>query len=178
MAIKSFSQSPFLIGDIANKVYGARMLHMEIRTATYSDADEGSLVLRRSIGELCGEDHGGDPAAIAGWISNKNPEMWRSWVDQEATELYVAIEAERILGVGMMNAEGEIMLNYVSPDARLRGVSKALLNHMETEARRLGLAECSLDSTKTARNFYQSAGYRCREGASKDDDRMTKSLVG
>lgn len=154
------------------------MLHMEIRSATYSDADEGGLVLRRSIEELCGEDHGGDPAAIAGWTSNKNPEMWRAWVDQEATELYVAIEAEHILGVGMMDAEGEIMLNYVSPDARLRGVSKALLNHMETEARRLGLTECSLDSTKTARSFYRSAGYRCREGASKIDDRMTKSVVG
>ena len=151
---------------------------MEIRTATYSDADEGSLVLRRSIEELCREDHGGDPAAIAGWTSNKNPEMWRAWIDQETTELYVAVDTARIVGVGMMDAEGEIMLNYVSPDARLRGVSKALLNHMEAEARRLGLTQCSLDSTKTARGFYQSAGYRCCEGASKDDDRMTKSVVG
>ena len=100
---------------------------MEIRKATHSDAEEGSLVLRRSIEELCHADHGGDPAIIAGWISNKTPAMWRTWVDQDAAELYVATEAGLILGVGMMNAKGEIMLNYVSPDARLRGVSKALL---------------------------------------------------
>jgi GNAT superfamily N-acetyltransferase len=150
---------------------------MEIRTATHLDAEEGSRVLRRSIEELCHQDHGGDPAIIAGCVGNKTAAMWRAWVDQEATELYVAAEAGRILGVGMMDAKGEIMLNYVSPDARLRGVSKALLGHMEGEARRVGVNECSLDSTKTARRFYQSAGYRCHEGASDGGDRMTKSLV-
>lgn len=151
---------------------------MEIRTATHSDAEQGSLVLRRSIEELCHQDHGGDPAIIAEWIGNKTAATWRAWIDQEATELYVATEASHILGVGMMDAKGEIMLNYVSPGARLRGVSKALLAHMEGEARRLGIKVCSLDSTRTARRFYDSAGYRCREGASDDEDRMTKLLVG
>jgi GNAT superfamily N-acetyltransferase len=150
---------------------------MEIRTATHLDAEEGSLVLRRSIEELCHQDHGGDPAIIAGWIGNKTAAMWRAWVDQEATELYVATEAGRVLAVGMMDTKGEIMLNYVSPDARLRGISKALLGHMEGEARRLGVNECSLHSTKTARRFYQSAGYRCREDGSGDGDSMIKSLV-
>jgi GNAT superfamily N-acetyltransferase len=149
---------------------------MEIRAATYSDAEEGSLVLRRSIEELCHHDHGGDPTIIAGWIGNKTADTWRAWVDQEASRLYVAVEAGRILGVGMMSVKGEIMLNYVSPDARLRGVSKALLGHMEAEAYRLGVTECSLESTRTARRFYQSFGYATREGISEDGAKMTKSL--
>ncbi len=68
------------------------------------------------------------------------------------------------------------MLNYVSPDARLRGVSKALLGRMEAEARFLGLAECGLDSTRTARTFYQSAGYLTPEGAGKNGQKLKKSL--
>jgi GNAT superfamily N-acetyltransferase len=149
---------------------------MEIRAATHSDAEEGSLVLRRSIQELCHEDHGGDPAIIAGWIGNKTAAMWHAWVDQAASRLFVAVEAGRILGVGMMDAKGEIMLNYVSPDARLRGVSKALLGHMEAEACRLGVMECRLESTRTARRFYRSAGYITCEGASESDEKMTKPL--
>lgn len=117
-------------------------------------------MLRRSIAELCQADHNGDKAAIAAWSANKTPEMWKVWVDQEATELYVAVEADRILGVGMLGRTGEIMLNYVAPDARWRGVSKKLLAHMEAEALSSGLQQCTLDSTRTARAFYEAAGYR------------------
>jgi N-acetylglutamate synthase-like GNAT family acetyltransferase len=53
-----------------------------------------------------------------------------------------------------------VMLNYVSPDARFKGVSKALLARLESKAAELGLAQCSLSSTKTARNFYRAMGYR------------------
>jgi len=149
---------------------------MEIRAATHSDAEEGSLVLRRSIEELCHQDHGGDPTIVAGWTGNKTAETWRAWVDQESSRLYVAVEGGRILGVGMMNAKGEIMLNYVSPDARLRGVSKALLSHLEAEAYRRGVTECRLESTKTARRFYQSFGYVACDGAGEGDGKMTKPL--
>lgn len=96
-----------------------------------------------------------------------------SWIDQEATELYVAVEVGRILGVGMLRTTGEIMLNYVSPDARWREISKALLAHMEAEARKIGLRKCTLESTKTARAFYEAAGYR----ATGDGSVMSKHLA-
>jgi GNAT superfamily N-acetyltransferase len=149
---------------------------VEIRSETHSDAEEGSLVLRRSIEELCHEDHGGNRATIAEWIGNKTADTWRVWVDQQKSRLLVAIDAGRILGVGMMNTHGEILLNYVSPDARLRGVSKALLGHQEAEALRLGIAECSLESTQTARRFYQACGYVAGDGASAEDAKMIKRL--
>jgi GNAT superfamily N-acetyltransferase len=47
----------------------------------------------------------------------------------------------------------------VSPDARFRGVSKALMRALEDGARELGLPACSLESTETARRFYLSIGY-------------------
>ena len=59
-----------------------------------------------------------------------------------------------------MTKAGMITLNYVSPDARFQGVSKALLAALERTAAELGLKQCRLESTKTARRFYEAAGYR------------------
>jgi GNAT superfamily N-acetyltransferase len=45
------------------------------------------------------------------------------------------------------------------PDARFRGVSKALVQQLEEAASSLGLSECVLETTQTALPFYQSLGY-------------------
>jgi GNAT superfamily N-acetyltransferase len=58
-----------------------------------------------------------------------------------------------------MDASGKITLNYVSPEARFRGVSKALVLQLEAQARALGLSECTVETTQTALRFYQSLGY-------------------
>src|SRR3712207_7376537 len=64
----------------------------------------------------------------------------------------VATEVETILGVAATTRAGEITLNYVSPKARFRGVSKALIEHLEAQARQPGLDRCTLNSTETARD--------------------------
>jgi GNAT superfamily N-acetyltransferase len=48
--------------------------------------------------------------------------------------LLVAVERYTILAVGSVTDAGEITLNYVSPDARFRGVSRALLGALEARA--------------------------------------------
>ena len=52
-----------------------------------------------------------------------------------------------------------IGLNYVSPSARFRGASRALLRALETRAAERGNVRCTLTSTETARQFYLSNGY-------------------
>ena len=61
--------------------------------------------------------------------------------------------------MGAVTDAGEITLNYISPDARFRGVSKTLLRALEVRAAERGNARCTLASTETARRFYLSAGY-------------------
>ncbi len=58
-----------------------------------------------------------------------------------------------------MTDSGKITLNYVDPDVRFRGVSKALIFSMEENARTLGISECFLESTQTALRFYLALGY-------------------
>jgi GNAT superfamily N-acetyltransferase len=131
---------------------------MIIRDAVLEDAVAASEILRRSIAELCGADHHDDPAILQRWLGNKTPEIFRSQIKPENSML-VAVEDNRILAVGCVTNCGEITLNYVSPDARFRGVSSALLTALETRARQRGHAQCTLDSTQTARRFYRARGY-------------------
>jgi GNAT superfamily N-acetyltransferase len=132
---------------------------MEIRDAVAADAPAACQVLRRSIAELCVADHRNDPAILARWLGNKTPEIVRSWIDQPGNSLLVAVQSETILAVGSVTDAGKITLNYVSPDARFRGVSRALLGALEARAAGRGNTRCTLTSTETARRFYHARGY-------------------
>jgi GNAT superfamily N-acetyltransferase len=132
---------------------------MIIRDAVPSDAATACEVLRRSIIELCVADHRKDPAVLDEWLANKTPEIVASWIARPNSSLLVAIDDGAILGVGAVTDQGEITLNYVSPDARFRGVSRGLIAALEARAAERGNARCTLISTETALRFYRSAGY-------------------
>jgi len=131
---------------------------MVIRPARPEDAEAACVVMRRSIVELCQLDHQNDAATVASWTANKTADTFRRWIEQ--SHVFVATEADRVVGVAAIKDSGEIVLNYVSPDARFRGVSRALVRRLEQQARELGLRAVTLNSTKTAQRFYKSAGYR------------------
>jgi GNAT superfamily N-acetyltransferase len=132
---------------------------MEIRPARIADAEAACAVHRRSIVELCEADHHGDPATLEAWLASKTPENYRRWIERPDNNLLLAAEDDTILAVGCVTDSGEITVNYVSPDARFRGVSKAMLAALEEAARERGAETCTLVSTETARRFYLSAGY-------------------
>jgi GNAT superfamily N-acetyltransferase len=155
---------------------------MVIRDAKAEDAVAACEVARRSISELCAADHGGDPEIVARWLANKTPENVRAWMARKDASLLVAVEEDAILAVRMVSDAGEILLNYVSPDTRFRGVSRALLKALEARGRERGASISTLESTETARRFYLSNGY-IETGAAtgkfgmRSGYRMTKALV-
>jgi GNAT superfamily N-acetyltransferase len=132
---------------------------MEIRDAVPDDAQAACVVMRRSIAELCVADHRGDPDILARWLSNKTAENFVSWICLAGNSVLVAVEDGVILSVGSVTGGGEITLNYVSPDARFRGVSRAMLRALEARAIERCNTRCMLTSTETARQFYLDAGY-------------------
>jgi GNAT superfamily N-acetyltransferase len=133
---------------------------MEIRDAIVHDAAAACDVMRRSITTLCFADHGNDEAILSRWLRNKTPEIVGSWIAQPTGSFLVAVEDGVILGVGAVTDAGEITLNYVSPDARFRGVSRALVLALEARAKARGNGQCHLLSSETARRFYLERGYR------------------
>jgi SAM-dependent methyltransferase len=99
-------------------------LKMKIRDAVPEDAPAACEVIRRSISELCGADHQNDPE----WLATKTAEIVGSWIIKPGNSVLVAVED------GSIFAEGSA-LNYISPDSRFRGVSRAMLTALEARAR-------------------------------------------
>jgi GNAT superfamily N-acetyltransferase len=131
-----------------------------IRSATSADTVEAVATLRRSITELCVADHGNDPEAVSGWLLNKTPEHFQAWLDNTESVIAVAVDAaNHVLCVGGANRSGEVMLNYVHPDARFAGVSSAMLVWLEEWLRDAGFTEARLSSSETAHRFYQARGW-------------------
>src|SRR5262249_5574048 len=106
---------------------------MHIRQAKTEDAPAACTVIRQSIAELCHADHGRDDVLLGKWLSNKTVENVTRWIMQ--SHVVVAEEKGTLLGVAAMNDAGKFTLNYVSPHARFRGVSKALVQRLEARAR-------------------------------------------
>src|SRR5580765_417064 len=107
---------------------------MVIRDAEVEDAPAACHVLKRSITELCVSDHRNDPNILGRWLANKTPENVVSWITKQGNSVLVAAESGEILAVGSVTNAGKITLNYVSPDARFRGVSRAMLSALEARA--------------------------------------------
>src|SRR5688572_21287148 len=127
-----------------------------IRKAVITDARAASDAVRRSITELCVQDHQGDGATIAAWLANKTEDQFKIWITSDRLIALVAENVDGVVGFGLMNRSGSVSLLYVSPDVRFQGVSKKLLLAMEDAARSVGLQRLTLASTETARGFYLS----------------------
>jgi GNAT superfamily N-acetyltransferase len=80
----------------------------------------------------------------------------RRWIADHT--VLVAVDNEKIVGVAALRADGDVLLNYVAPEARFRGASKALMQTIEALAFGRGIERLTLDSTATALRFYLSAG--------------------
>ncbi len=129
-----------------------------VRPAREADVPEMSRVLIASITHLCAADHGGSPERIAGWTANKSREGVARMLADPDHAMFVAEHDGVVAAVGLV-AGDRIGLNYVDPDHRLAGISKALLAHMEQQMRLAGITTAVLESTQTALGFYRGAGW-------------------
>lgn len=129
-----------------------------VRKATAADAGTAAEVVRRSIKELCLQDHNGDKQLLQGWLANKTEDNFRTWIDASLSSFQV-LEAGIGQGFGLVTSEGELALLYVTPELLHRGAGKALLAACEEAARTGGVREMLLDSTRTARDFYKRNGF-------------------
>ena len=133
---------------------------MLVRCARKEDARPAAEVVCRSITELCGDEYRGDAQVLARWLADKTPEDFRRWIGRADRSVCVAVGTDgRLAAVGMVAWRGEIVLNFVAPEARFLGISKALMAHMEDHLRARGAETVTLHGTHVARRFYLSLGY-------------------
>jgi len=132
---------------------------VKVRDASVADAAKACEVLRASISELCVADHHNDPEILGRWLANKTPDNLAAWITDPDASMLLAVDDDVVLAVGAVRNDGEITSNYVSPAARFRGASSALLAALEARAKERGNTHCKLLSTETAHRFYLNRGY-------------------
>ncbi|WP_174502006.1 GNAT family N-acetyltransferase [Acidiphilium sp. C61] len=115
------------------------VINPQCRRAEISEAAEIAQLLRSSIIELCVADHENREAPLQAWLANKTAANVETWICNPANIMLVAIIERRIGGVGCLRANGRVILNYVSPLYRFKGVSKAVLEALEQHGQALGL---------------------------------------
>jgi hypothetical protein len=71
---------------------------MIIRDAVPEDASAACQTMRRSISELSAADHHNDRTILRRWLSNKTPEIFKTWIKPH-NSLLVAVEDNSILAV-------------------------------------------------------------------------------
>jgi len=136
-----------------------------VRQAKPEDAESAVRIVRRSITELCAEDHQDDAKTLDYWLSNKTPAHFRSWLADQSNFCAVAEIDDELAGVALLHRSGEIRLFYLAPGMQRRGAGKALHAALEERAKEWGLEKLHLNSTALARPFYEALGYQSTDVA-------------
>ena len=139
-------------------VKGEILTGITLRHAVPDDADVVVDILRALVFDLCFADHNNVSELITFRLANKTTSNVRTWIEGAGFSV-ITEEQGRPVGVGMVTPSGEITLNYVTPDARFRGVSKAILAALKNHLHQEGGSRVTLSSTQTAHSFYVAAGY-------------------
>ncbi len=130
-----------------------------IRTADVEDAEEFCSVIRSSIIELCKLDHQNDKQILNDWLQNKTVKNCREWITSKSSNSFVAELDAKIVGVAVMGHNGHLYLCYVLPEVKGQGIGRQLLHAAEHSVHHLDLPAFSLESTITAKGFYEHYGY-------------------
>jgi len=78
-----------------------------IRCARPADSDAIVTVLRRSIIELCVDDHHNDPGVLGGWLQNKTASNVCVWIDAPGNFMLIAEGGARgVCGVAFQYCSG------------------------------------------------------------------------
>ncbi|MHB8744657.1 MAG: GNAT family N-acetyltransferase [Sulfuricaulis sp.] len=131
-----------------------------VRPAEQRDAEAAIDVVRRSISQLCLADHHNDHETLTTWLANKTPQSFVTWLCNPDNFCVVAESNSNLLGVGVLQRRGEILLFYLAPGSQRQGIGKRIHAALEEKATQWGLTSLHLDSTALACPFYEALGYR------------------
>ena len=132
---------------------------IEVRQTRPEDAAGIAALLRESITELCVADHQNDPETLALWLRNKTSEQVLKWIAAEGDYAIVAVAGSVTVGMGSASRAGRVLLCYVRPGFDRRGVGTAILADLERRALEWGVTRLVVDSSLTARPFYEKQGW-------------------
>jgi putative acetyltransferase len=150
---------------------------MKIRSARDEDYAAVARLRRQTIRNVNNSDYPED--TIRNWSAKASAQDFREGAD--SCMRWVALDADRIIGFCEHNLAGEISRIYVHKDYLRKGVGSRLLKLAEESLKKRGYTEIRVESTVTAKEFYEKNGYKVVESAAHKEDsslihRMLKAL--
>ena len=134
-----------------------------IRRANLKDAKKIHAVHMRSIQEVCANHH--TPEEIKAWGFRPYNEESRHRAIQHQY-VWVIDNDGKIEGyghLGVTQGEGKMVAHiyglYLAKEALGQGWGRKLIDEMLIQVKQLGLVQINLESTLTAHQFYQKAGF-------------------
>lgn len=129
---------------------------MIVRSAAVNDRDAILRVHENSIRSGASTHY--SPQQIEAWVAFPAPEGHEA--ELRSGHVFVAEEGRQIVGYGRFDTDtGEVEATYVLPEARGRGVGKALLAESEARARKAGFDWIHVSASLNAVAFYEHAGF-------------------
>jgi N-acetylglutamate synthase-like GNAT family acetyltransferase len=135
---------------------------LEIRRALHADAAKIITAHQRSIREICSKDY--PPEQIEAWAGRDfREDRWHQTMDKDFVWVISDLDLN-VYGFGHLqireNAEAEIAGLYFAPEVIGKGFGKKLMAIILDECRNKEVKTILLTATKTAKSFYQSAGFQ------------------
>jgi putative acetyltransferase len=152
---------------------------MRIRLARNEDCAEIARLRRQTIRSVNSRDYSEE--IISDWTMRTNARRFRE--SSSKCRRWVAVERGRIIGFCDHGFDCELSRIYVHKDYLGRGVGSRLLKVAERSLIKLGCKEVWVESTITAKGFYERNGYKLvrravhrTEGTTSRVYKMSKNL--
>src|SRR3989344_2270005 len=128
---------------------------MKIRLVRDQDYPAIARLRRQTIRNVNSKDYSED--VIHNWSAKTGAQDFRE--SAETCKRWVAVENERIIGFCEHTFECEVSRMYVHKDHLRKGVGSRLLEVAEASLLKQGCKEINIESTVTAKEFYEKNGY-------------------
>jgi len=129
---------------------------MRIRFAKNEDAAAIARLRRSTILHINSKDYPED--VIEAWSARTNANSFKNHADN--LKRWVAVENNKIIGFVEHDSKAELTRLYVHKNFQGKGVGSRLLCRAEESMKKLGHKKISLESTISAKPFYEAKGYK------------------
>lgn len=152
---------------------------MIIRPIQDADYEEVAALRRETIQKINARDY--EESIIRGWAEKRSPAYFRETAKE--FKRWVADENGQVIGFSEHGDACEVTRMYVHKDHLRKGVGSKLLKTAESSLIEKGCRSIMIESTITARGFYEKHGYTMIEKFYYEDDgaeiyRMSKEIEG
>jgi putative acetyltransferase len=141
--------------DLPTPPCGSYNAYMDIRPAQEEDYSDIAQLRAQTIRSVNAKDYPED--IIEHWSAKVGVEDFRNTAN--ACKRWVAVKTGKIIGFCEHTFDGEISRMYVHKNHLREGIGSQLLEVAENSLRQQGCKEVQIESTITAKSFYENNGY-------------------